>query len=119
MKQEAFGTRLLRVTAVLIRESPRRGPAGALQPNVALSGDQLADYILSYRLKLLYTYLGSELARANAALYLLASIADRGAKFIAQMVKRVDFELPAFHKLARAPRYATAARDCSSLLDSD
>lgn len=105
MKEEAFSTRLLLVTSDIIHQSPREDAQSLAQSKGCKAADDLAKHILSARLKLLYSSLSAEKARANAALQLLACISQRGERFITELCRRFDFELPALYKLARAPRY--------------
>ena len=104
MKQEPFCVRLLLVTSEVIAQAPREHAQFLAPPRDCKAADGLAEHILAARLKLLYGCLSGEKARANAALLLLASIAQRGGRLIAELCRKFDFELPALYKLARAPR---------------
>ncbi len=106
MKQEVFGACLLLATSAIINRSPKEDAESFAQPQACKAADAVAEHTLMSSLKLLYSFLGSEKEKANAALHLLASIAQRGAKFVAELCQRFDFDLPALYKLARAPRYA-------------
>ena len=105
MKEEAFSTRLLTVTSEIISQALREDAQSFAQPARCKAANGLAEHIMAARLKLLYSCLSSEKARANAALQLLASIARRGESFVLELCRGFDFELPALYKLARAPRY--------------
>lgn len=100
IKQETFSKHLLLVTATIVS---KQTDAFALSTSYQ-AADALAEHILTSRLKLLYSCLSSEKAKANAALHLLVSIAERGGHLVTELCRRFDFELPALYKLARAPR---------------
>lgn len=102
VKEESFLVKLLLVTAELISTLNDQSTFGGSSPsNLAIS---LSDYVLATKTRLLYTLLASEKQKANAALYVLASIAKRGSSFVSELCNSFDFDLPALHKLARAPR---------------
>lgn len=109
MKQEAFAHQLLIMTAMILKMAPRDDPE-KLEPGLAsLAADQLAEFMIASKLKLLYSNLGGDKPKSNAVLHLLACIAQRGPKLVIQLCKRLDFELPALHKVARAPRSALSS----------
>ena len=114
MKQEALTLSLLTVASAIIRTAPREDSQTAAAS--ASPVDDLAYHILTARLKLLYSYLASEKAKANAALHLLGAIVGRGARLTAELCKRFDFELPALYKLARAPRSGNERASLSTCL---
>ena len=104
VKAESFLCRLLIVTARIISYASKQDLLVAGQSVVGNLANSLADYILTSKLKLLYTLLASERQRANAALHLLATIAEQSPSFVEELCRRFDFELPVLYKLARAPR---------------
>jgi hypothetical protein len=104
MKQDHIAVDVLFVLAKILRVAPT-GQRNLSKPDPsAAAADALASSILVRRMKLLYSFLGSERMKVNAALNLLASIVERGPKFADDLCHVVDFQLPAFYKVARAPR---------------
>lgn len=96
MKDHEIAESLVTILAQILLQCPHSLRDST---NERKSGDELADFILTRKMKSIYFLLGSEHKNVVAsALFLLIAIVSLGELYASKLFNAFDFELPAFAK---------------------